>query len=1270
MAQSSALRVKFNSSADIPDCSSTPCLHSNQDFQDLLDSLNIQRVDLSFPAISEYPQASQYGLDLVYDLNFQGDQAAVEVLLNNFSFIDYVDEVLEEVPLHTPDDYNLLDNDVGPNWQLNLIEAQDAWTLSKNAHNIKIAILEPGKIDQDHEDLMDVLVEPGTSSITSLHKTFVAGCASVKTNNNIGISSIGYNAKLMDYYGGVNGMIQATADGARVINISMLYSCSPHASTQAAINMLADEGVIIVAAAGNGDLGTSCSDPNGYVYPASYDNVISVSSVGEDNNHYDSVHQGSHTHNDKVSICAPGYSVLSTGPGDNYFRSSGTSFASPIVAGTVALLLNINPCLSFDDILQILQDSADPIDDANNYPPNSLGAGRLNAYQACLLALQSTDVASSIVTGTETWSGDLTVGQDIHIESGGTLTLTGTLKMGPGKRIFVKQGGKLNVDGGKITKADCGDYYWQGIEVWGTTTASQFPMSSTNQGWVKLYNGAEISYAAQGLINWKNNDWNSLGGIIQASFTSFINCRRSAAFMKYQNFDPNTAEHITDFSYFQRCDFINDDNHPFSATDNPPLPMVSLWDVHGVAFQACTFTNSMTTDTYNQRQQGIFSSDADYYVSHQCDDGEYLPPCTEFTRSTFSGFKEAIYARNSSNNAAPRISATDFESNMVGIHFDGVDFGVAVGNQFKLGGLDFDPPSDVFDDAQYHLGIRANSSSNWIIEENVFEKDPAAAGARLVHGVLIEKSGEDNLQLYSNEFTNLEAAVVITGKNASLSNGFDGLRLICNRNENNNGDFQIRLNQAGDYGTISSFQSGNSAASLPGGNTFSAGDGFNTNFVHVDFDSDAHYNFWYDGSAPGQTPDPDEVNVFLGTWDAISTALPNNCPLNYEGVYFMREPNDVKDEFYDVKHDYFNLLYTYEQVLDNGSTEGVLNDIAINWSEDAWELRDELIALSPYLSDSVLLAAADKNLLSHGMLLEVLVANPDGLKNGRVIHHVQCCIANPMPAHMIEILEAANSLQTARTITERSLAGMHGKMLSLQRRILSHYRHDSIPHHPDTLLVWHKENRTLEGRYATAIEYMSRGDFAQAKTALDNAETELNVRGKRRTQLIVMKNFVNLIESAAQDGRSIAQLDSTEQAALVTIAAHSNAGKAGVRAQNALCFFYDNCIDAPAVPKSAPTAQKKKPRPLSALMDEQYGLTCYPNPAREFTQVEFSLVSEGENYAINLYDALGRRVQTQPIGNQLVGVVVLDTRKLIPGVYIVELANQGRKIRSEKLIVQ
>ena len=125
------------------------------------------------------------------------------------------------------------------------------------------------------------------------------------------------------------------------------------------------------------------------MYPASYDSVISVTSVGYQDNHYDSI-IGYHTHNDKVDICAPGYHVLSTFSGGGFGKSSGTSFAAPYVAGVCGLMFSVNPFLQPKDFEIIIKATADKIDTLPvNNPPlliGLLGAGRINAFKALQVA--------------------------------------------------------------------------------------------------------------------------------------------------------------------------------------------------------------------------------------------------------------------------------------------------------------------------------------------------------------------------------------------------------------------------------------------------------------------------------------------------------------------------------------------------------------------------------------------------------------------------------------------------------------------------------------------------------------------------------------------------------------------------------------------------------------------------------------------------------------------------------------------------------------------
>jgi hypothetical protein len=81
-------------------------------------------------------------------------------------------------------------------------------------------------------------------------------------------------------------------------------------------------------------------------------------------------------------------------------------------------------------------------------------------------------------------------------------------------------------------------------------------------------------------------------------------------------------------------------------------------------------------------------------------------------------------------------------------------------------------------------------------------------------------------------------------------------------------------------------------------------------------------------------------------------------------------------------------------------------------------------------------------------------------------------------------------------------------------------------------------------------------------------------------------------------------------------------------------------------------------------------MKVYPNPADQFVQLEFELFFSKVNTVMNVYDQLGRKVSTYTIGTNTQGVEVLDTRKLVSGLYIVEIVQEGRQISSNKIIVQ
>jgi len=299
---------------------------------------------------------------------------------------------------------------------LDLVNARQAWNITTGIDHVEIGIVDV-QFDQSHDDLFNKISQAygaQTANSSYSHGVHVSGVAAADTNNNTGIASIGYDSNLVtiNNIGLANSSLFLAENhpNLKVINISMgSVSNNNGSDVESEIydyisNSL---GVTVVAAAGNG-WASGNGNPADFYYPASYESVISVSSVGSQNEYgfvdendrsfdWKDVHllhlnntntTYSHQHNNKVDIVAPGYSVAFPTFNNNYRLGYGTSYASPMVAGVAALMYSVHPTITPTRVKEILQETAVFIDDIPENIPYAglLGAGRVNAYAAVLQA--------------------------------------------------------------------------------------------------------------------------------------------------------------------------------------------------------------------------------------------------------------------------------------------------------------------------------------------------------------------------------------------------------------------------------------------------------------------------------------------------------------------------------------------------------------------------------------------------------------------------------------------------------------------------------------------------------------------------------------------------------------------------------------------------------------------------------------------------------------------------------------------------------------------
>ena len=370
--------VTIENASNVPTHVDGKLISTNPEIQTLITAYNITGVEQAVPS------SRRQALRNIYEIECNCDAIELsKTIEQKISSLTHPEPAPKYELLSDPDDYSLaIPND----YALDLINAKGAWQYSTGDSTTVIGISD-GNFYTNHEELVnkyDHVDFLNTSTYYYQHGTAVAVTAAGNTNNSIGKSSIGYNCRLdlrgMSY----DKVLQLSYAGRKVVNLSWTSGCSNSAYTQSIVDEVYDNGTILVVAAGNG---STCGGASNLVYPAACNHTIAVSSVGPTDNHEGVIGDpaSAHQHNSSVDICAPGYLVgLTVGPGW-YMNGNGTSFAAPYVSGTIGLMLSLKPCLTYDDVLSILVNSAKNIDAQNPNYLGMLGAGRLDAKFALQL---------------------------------------------------------------------------------------------------------------------------------------------------------------------------------------------------------------------------------------------------------------------------------------------------------------------------------------------------------------------------------------------------------------------------------------------------------------------------------------------------------------------------------------------------------------------------------------------------------------------------------------------------------------------------------------------------------------------------------------------------------------------------------------------------------------------------------------------------------------------------------------------------------------------
>ncbi len=272
------------------------------------------------------------------------------------------------------------------------VDAVEAWDVATGSE-IRVAVLDSG-VASDNADIAPKVVARANFSGAATgednygHGTYIAGAVAASANNAMGVAGVCPGCEILDgkvlndsgiasSSGLVNAINWSVNNGAKVINMSLGVRASRTLET--AVNNAWSNGVVLVAAAGNGGNQTK-------IYPGAYPNVIAVAAT--DNN--DAKASFSTYGASWVDVAAPGANVYSTFPNHPFYLGTqngrsqgydvgnGTSMSSAIVAATAALAWSSHPGATQTSVRANVETTADKIAGTGTYWAH----GRVNAYNA------------------------------------------------------------------------------------------------------------------------------------------------------------------------------------------------------------------------------------------------------------------------------------------------------------------------------------------------------------------------------------------------------------------------------------------------------------------------------------------------------------------------------------------------------------------------------------------------------------------------------------------------------------------------------------------------------------------------------------------------------------------------------------------------------------------------------------------------------------------------------------------------------------------------
>jgi len=414
---------------------------------------------------------------------------------------------------------------------------------------------------------------------------------------------------------------------------------------------------------------------------------------------------------------------------------------------------------------------------------------------------------------------------------------------------------------------------------------------------------------------------------------------------------------------------------------------------------------------------------------------------------------------------------------------------------------------------------------------------------------------------------------------------------------------------------------------------------------------------------------PDDVSnpgkVDYEAFSLVPFVDSTSCP---DTFYPVGDGSELKSAFNEAKNKVDSIIILLKVLVDDGSTDTLKSNVENSTSNQSYEIFQDLMSGSPYLSDTVVKTSIEKEeVLTNAMIRDIMVANPQSAKNEELLDAIDQR-NDPMPDSMwVEILEGIDTVGAM----ERLIGELDGWIQSRDLcfiALVELFLLDSINvWASDSLINLLESDEQLSSHYLLALYYLNQFNFSEAGNELQNISSQFDLNERQSATHQKILSLVSVLPSLFTDTTGFLVPDSTFQLTLEQIA-EADHDLPGAWARNILIASGLMNYHEPIINESTLKSSRKGKYHWTRSRSIVSKMKVFPNPAMDYIIVEYAHYDDSDEVQLTLFDSRGIKTGIFSLTKSK-DQKVISTSDMPSGTYFIQLCVNGMPKATCKVVI-